>query len=193
MRINILKVCTSALTFSIGLEVFSLWYSEPPTNYEQNIVNIIESVELNEPDSPEEFDPWKLPDNFRPLEKGEFFPVGHACGNGYIDGWLAYDGSRLSEGFNSLSRKEFDNEVANAGKVLEKVQNYPDRNGIKGLRVILQGRNEKTGKDYYSILWFGKWNKKETGRYFLDAPNLDIAKELEKKLIKDSQRKRWKE
>ena len=188
MRNFILKVCISALTFTIGLGVFSLWLSQPSTDNRQNIVTINDPIEFNEKDSPEEFDPWKLPDDFRPLEKGEFFPVGHACGDGYVDGWLAYDGSRLSEGFSSISRKEFDSEVAEAGKVIEKVENYPNKDGIKGLRVVLQGRNEEKGKDYYSILWFGKWYKKDTGRYFINAPNLEIALELERKLIKDSQK-----
>lgn len=188
MKKNILKISIAVLTFSVGLGAFYLWYFQLPTKSEQNMASDISFAESNKQDSPEEFDPWKLPDNFLPLEKGDFFPVGHACGDGYVDGWLAYDGSHLSEGFNPMSRRDFDDEVTKAGTIIEKVENYPNRDGKKGWRIVLQGKNKKTGTDYFSILWFGKWYKKDYGRYFLNAPNLEIALELEKKLIKDSQR-----
>ncbi|MEP7036836.1 MAG: hypothetical protein ABI891_00695 [Acidobacteriota bacterium] len=188
MRNNTLKISIAVLTFSIGLGVFYLWFFQLPIKSEQNVASEIAIADSNKPDSPEDFDPWKLPDDFLPLEKGDFFPIGHACGDGYIDGWLAYDGSHLSEGFNPISRKDFDDEIAKAGNIVEKVENYPNRDGKKGLRIVLQGKNERTGTDYFSIIWFGKWYKKDYGRYFLNGPNLEIALKLEKKLIKDSQR-----
>ncbi len=192
MRSKILRICIAVFTFSLGLGVFYFWYFQSSPKQEQNIPSVIEPVGSNKQISLDEFDPWKLPDDFPPLEKGDFFAVGHACGNGYIDGWLAYDGSRLSEGFNSISRKDFDKEIATEGKVIEKIENYPNKDGIKGLRIVLQGRNNETGKNYYSILWFGKWHKSNYGRYFLDGPNLEIALELERKLIKDSKRSKGK-
>lgn len=190
MRRNILKISIAVLTFSFGLGVFYLWNCQESISYEQKtneLENVFES-DVQAENEREDLDIWKLPEDFLPLNEGEFFPVAHACGNGYVSGYLAYDGSHLSEGFNPIRRKNFDDEIKKAGIIIEKVENYPNRDGKKGLRIVLQRKNEKTGTDYFSILWFGKWYKKDYGRYFLNGPNLEIALELEKKLIKDSQR-----
>lgn len=97
MRNTSFKFSIAALTFSIGLGVFNLSNFQSAIKDEQDSnIAVIEFVKPNKQDLLDEIDPWKLPDNFPPLKKGDFFPVGHACGNGYVDGWLAYDGSRLS-------------------------------------------------------------------------------------------------
>ena len=189
MKKTFFKCSAAVLTFCIGTAAFYLLYIQPTKNSEQSSdTAVIENSNPDRENSSDEFDPWKLPDDFPPLKKGEFFPVGHGCGNGYVDGWLAYDGSRLSEGFNNIRQKEFQKEIAKAERIIERSENYPNKNGKKGLRIVLQGRNETTQKEYYSILWFGKAFGKNYGRYFLDAPNLDIAFELERKLIKDSKK-----
>lgn len=183
------KTSAAVLTFCIGTAAFYLLSIQPTKNDEQ--IDNVAIVANNNPESEistDDFDPWKLPDDFPPLKEGEFFPVGHGCGNGYVDGWLAYDGSRLSEGFNNISRKDFQKEIAKAERIIEKTENYPNKNGQKGLRIVLQGRNETTQKEYYSIFWFGKAFGKKYGMYFLDGPNLNIALELERKLIEDSKK-----
>lgn len=188
MRKIILKFSIFVLTLSLGLGAFYLFIFKESIKQKQENVSISPITSPNKQESPDDFDPWKLPEDFPPLKKGEFFNVGHGCGNGYVDLWLAYDGSHLYEGFNSMSRKDFDNEIKNAGEIIEKLENYPNKYGQKGLRVTIKGINEKTGKEYYSIFWFGKWFKKNNGRYFIDAPNLELAFELEKKMIQDSQK-----
>lgn len=188
MNKKIIKLSVAILTFSFGLSVFYLCQLYPSTKTEQNSILITQNIDTGKLDSSVDFDPWKLPDDFPPLRKGEFFQVGRACGNGYVAGWLAYDESRLSEGFNDISRKDFDKEISEGVTIIEKIENYPNKDGKKGLRVVLHGINKETGKDFYSILWFGKWYKKDYGRYFINGPNLEIALEFEKKLIKDSQK-----
>lgn len=190
MRKVILKISVGLLAFLVGLTVFyllTLKTKSKKSEIYENFTN--ELVNINNQNLVADIDPWQLPENFPPLKKGEFFNIGHGCGNGYIDGWLAYDSSHLSEGFNLISQKDFQKEISNGKRIIEKINNYPNKDGKKGLRIVLEGENQETGKKYVSILWFGKWDGKRLGRYFLDGPNLEIALELEKWLINENSKK----
>lgn len=173
------------LTLVFGVSAFYFWnFSKQNSNFEVKKEKVIEVNNKNVSEDDLGFDPWQLPEGFQPLEKGEFFPVGHTCGNGYVDGWLAYDNSHLSEGFNVINESEFKKEISSADSVIEKVENFKNRDGKKGLRLIIQGRNKENGKEYYEIVWFGKWNGKSKGMYYTVGPNLEITLELERWLNK---------
>jgi hypothetical protein len=186
MKKTLFRITVALLTFSVGLSFVYFFYFQSNSEVVK-IVALPEAQPETKVES-EELDPWKLPEGFPTLAKGEFFLVGHGCGNGYVNGWLAYDGSRLSEGFDPINKKEF-KEIVSQGTIIEKFENYPNLHGAKGQRVILKDKNQETGKEYYSILWFGKSQGKRFGMYYSNAPNLEVALELEQKLIKDQLKK----
>ena len=166
----------TVVTLTVGILSFNI-FNFFQTDYSPEVSNerVIEKNNIDVSQTVEDFDPWKLPEGFEPLEKGDFFLVGHACGNGYSQGWLAYDNSRLNVGFNPAKSANFKEEFAGAERVIEEKKNSTNRDGKKGIRVILQGRNEQNGKEFYKVIWYSK----KIGIYYVAGPSLDITLELE--------------
>ena len=170
------RLGVAVITLTIGILSFYVFnFFQKDSSPEVENKRVVEKNNVNVSQTVEDFDPWKLPEGFRPLEKGEFFLVGHACGNGYSQGWLAYDNSHLNVGFSPIKSVNIKKELAGAERIIEEKKNSTNKDGKKGLRIILQGRNEKTGKEFYEIIWYSK----KIGMYYVVGPNLEITLELE--------------
>jgi hypothetical protein len=107
-------------------------------------------------------------------ENERFTLLGHACGNGYVQGYITNEGERLSTGLDIIKPKDFQKEVVEA-EILSKIENYENTDGKKGTRFILKGRNNKTGKEFYELIWYDQ----KRNKYYITAPSLDLALEFE--------------
>lgn len=173
-----IRVATAFTTLTIGVSAF--YFNNLIWNafVEKNIQGKADAAQIEIQNKKDKFDFWALPKDFPPLKQGEFFLVAHGCGNGYAQGWLAYDNSHLSAGFLPKGSFDLKAEIARAEKTLETKENFIDRDGKKGLRVILQGRDEGNGDKFYKIIWYNK----KIGTYYVSGPKLEITLELEKYL-----------
>jgi hypothetical protein len=125
---------------------------------------------------PTNFDPFQMPEGANPLKKGEFFNVGHACGNGYVDGYLAYDGSRMSAGLNILTPDEFKKVVEGYEQIIQRNDSFRNKEVKKGIRIVQRGHNRETGKEFFEVIIYDR--KKDM--YYIAGPTLEITLELER-------------
>ena len=176
-----LTVCFAvlALAFLSGLAMTRLLSFDAKSSelsVEEPVI-FVDKAKAVDPLDPDEV--FRLPDDYPPLATGEFFLVGHACGNGYTDGYLAYDGSRLNAGLAISIRSKFEKEVRSAEKLISREENFKNKNVKRGTRVVLQQLSEKRG-EYSEILIFDGHDN----LYYVKGPSLSITLELEKWLDK---------
>lgn len=119
---------------------------------------------------------FRLPDGAPPLKKGDFYIVGHGCGNGYIDAYLAYDGSKMNAGLEPMTPQKFVSYVQTPGIVIIDGESIDIAKAKKGIRLILRGTNDNTGRDIYEVVRFDS----KFGMYYVDGPTLAITLELER-------------
>jgi hypothetical protein len=107
---------------------------------------------------------------------------GHSRGNtpSYTQGYKTSDGQETSEGSigyetPALARRELNERLATASRIVERVRRYENRFGERGERIVLVYPPDETGKERASILWFGG-----THLLYIDAPSLDLALEFER-------------
>jgi hypothetical protein len=111
----------------------------------------------------------------------KFMPTGRGCGNGYSQGYSTPDGQRMNEGvqvFNTtrMARTELSKWIANATRIVERIQNHKNRWGDFGERIVIVNPPNENGADSVSILWYGRDNSVS----YIDAPTLDLALEFER-------------
>ncbi|MDQ3061977.1 MAG: hypothetical protein M3R14_03815 [Acidobacteriota bacterium] len=109
-------------------------------------------------------------------EKEPFTFLGHACGRGYVDGYITSDEERLSSGLEKINPSKFRKEIQEASKVIENIENFKNRDGENGVRTIIQIESKGNNKQFYKIVWY---DKKEN-MYYIIAPTLELALEFER-------------
>ncbi len=164
MKFTKLRFLVAILTFFLGATAFwvarqkyTFWQTEiaQQTNVKQ--AEILES-------KPERFE-----------------LLGHACGNGWVDGYEMPDGQRVSNGLDAFgsarkARFELSKTLSKAESIIATVEKYEKPNGNIGKRTVATFVSRKSGKSSVGIFW--QQNGKDSYEYIY-APTLEIALEFE--------------
>lgn len=172
MKFLTLRIAIASFAFVLGVTAFWIAarqsYIVAPAEVAQTEVarlnsNIAETTEAN-------------------LNKERFTFLGHACGNGWSQGYELPDGQHISTGLNVYdSSKEANAKIsetlAKSERIITTVEKYKNSDGKRGKRIIAEFTSEKTGENIVGIFWFRKG--KDSYEYIY-APTLEVALEFEK-------------
>jgi hypothetical protein len=112
------------------------------------------------------------------LQKGYFLPIGHACGNGYVTAYMAYDGSRISKSCTPFAspfkaEKALQNVLGDTARIIEStsIKQGRGRRADKRVVAILAGMDQEIAV----IVW-----TKDSALFIIDSPSLESALEFER-------------
>jgi hypothetical protein len=172
MKFITLRILIAVLTFGLGVTAFWIarksYISAP---IEVALPEVVQSVDSNLKETNEVI-----------LNKERFTFLGHACGNGWVQGYELPDGQRISTGLDAFgSSKEAESELSKtlskAERIITTVEKYKKPSREIGKRTIAEFISEKTGKSVVGIFWR---KKGEDSYEYIYAPTLEIALEFEK-------------
>lgn len=174
-----LFVCFSValLSTAVGLSSVFIFYVCEEINHSLNNSQALINPDKGKPKVIKL--PFVIDGEFMEVEIDEEEPftfLGHACGNGYVDGYITGNEERLSSGLAKINPSEFRKEIREASKVIENIDDFKNRDGENGVRVVVQVEDEDGNKRFYKIIWY---DKKEN-MYYIIAPSLNLAIEFEK-------------
>lgn len=112
------------------------------------------------------------------LRIGEFYATGHACGNGFVTGYVTVGRQRLShsyEAYDSVgeARSGFKRELAKASVIVEGPVSVI-RDGKSATRFLL--KREEDENTFFEIIWL---EKRGTGFTAIAGPDEDNTRRLE--------------
>jgi hypothetical protein len=134
-----------------------------------------------------EMDQWlessEMIDILANMGKDEFLFTGHACGNGYVTGYVNRDKKRLSESgmaFDSAkeAQQAFLKEITLAKSVIEDAE-FVVRRGKKVKRAFLLSEYE--GVEFFEIVWIEKGDSNYTE---IIGPDRDVTVDFENYLMR---------
>ena len=173
MKFLALRILIAILTFALGVTAFWIAvrqnYVVAPAKVPQSEVvqlansNVTETTDANP-------------------NKERFTFLGHACGNGWVQGYELPDGQRISTGLDVFDSPKETNAklsetLAKSERNITTIEKYKNSDGVRGKRIIAEFISEKTGKNVVGIFWFKKG--KDSYEYIY-APTLEIALEFER-------------
>ena len=167
MKFLTLRFLVAVLTFALGATAF--WIARQKYTFWQT--EIAQQANVKQTETPE-----SKPERF------EF--LGHACGNGWVDGYEMPDGQRVSNGLDVFgsprkAQSELSKTLSKAERIITTVESYQKPNGEIGKRTVSEFVSKKTGKNSIGIFW---QQKGKDSYEYIYAPTLEIALEFEKYL-----------
>ena len=153
MRQVLLRLLLLLTTFTIGTVFTGLVGQEVDGRAENEIQNL--NVAVVYPLSPlvEVEDP-RIAQTINSLGRGEFFPIGHACGNGFTTGYFAAGRKRLSHSFRAFqdpkaARDAFYQALSSASELIHQPE-FSFRDRRISSRVFTRYEADD-GTDYFAI------------------------------------------
>ncbi|MCB1026062.1 MAG: hypothetical protein KDB79_16820 [Acidobacteria bacterium] len=128
----------------------------------------------------EETDASTIRRRFPRFVETDFVVVGHVPGEDYVRHWLVQDKFFLSEGFVDAGKSDLTKEANDADEIIEWIDNFKNKHGKRGLRIILKSRDIEIGEDVYQVIWFPNDGGKRRIKHYIAGPNLTAVIELEK-------------
>ena len=162
-----LRLLVAVLTFALGATAF--WVARQKYNFWQTEVaqhTNVKQITISEP-KPERFE-----------------LLGHACGNGWVDGYEMPDGQRVSTGLDVFgsprkAQSELSKNFSKAERILTTVEKYEKPNGDIGKRTVAEFVSKKSDRSNVGIFW---QQKGKDSYEYIYAPTLEIALEFEQYL-----------
>lgn len=109
------------------------------------------------------------------VQPGDRFAlIGHACGDGFVEGWISSDGDSVGYGFRPMSYREHTDHLKR-GKIINEEKIPTDRDVKCSKRCVVIFQNEKSGTPYFEIIWY----ERNGGEYFVTAESAQLANEFE--------------
>ncbi len=176
----LLRVLIMSLTTVIGVTAAS-WVDRFERLEERKIQDLL--VTLMSPAPLELSDDPKFTEMLDSLRPGDFYAMGHACGNGFITGYITHGRQRLSHSYESYdsvgeARSGFYGELDRAIVIIE----GPDiviRYGESATRYLL--KREEDAETFYEIIWL---KKHDTGFTAIVGSDEDNTRRLETYVLK---------
>ncbi len=167
MKFLTLRFLVAILTFALGATAF--WVARQKYTFWQT--EVAQQTNVKQTKIPE-----SKPERFELL--------GHACGNGWVDGYEMPDGQRVSTGLDVFgsprkAQSELSKTLSKAERILITVEKHEKPSGEIGKRTVAEFVSKKSGKSSIGIFWQQKG--KDTYDYIY-APTLEIALEFEQYL-----------
>jgi hypothetical protein len=167
MKFLTLRFLVAILTFALGATAF--WVARQKYTFWQT--EIAQQTNVKQTKIPE-----SKPERFELL--------GHACGNGWVDGYEMPDGQRVSTGLDVFgsprkAHSELSKTLSKAERILTTTEKYEKPNGEIGKRTVAEFVSKKSETNSVGIFW---QKKGEDSYEYIYAPTLEIALEFEQYL-----------